>query len=118
MTMKLGVNELKEAGAFSGAPVPMEISWEQDGVKMTASTFVRKLSYRSAVSDVRTFGDSGDMVAGRIASCVCDEKGDPVFKVGDITGESDPIRGPLNHNLTVALLNAIAEVNSPGKAKA
>ena len=116
--MKLNINSLQSAGAFTGAPVEREIEWEQDGQTLKATAFVRKLSYKSAVSDVRLYGASGDMVAGRIAACICDEKGKPVFTVGDITGEANPERGPLNHNLTVALLNAIAEVNSSAKTQA
>ena len=118
--MKLGIQELQNAGAFAGAPVEKEIQWKQEGETLTATTYVRKLSYKSAVSDVKMFSDknSGDLIAGRIAACICNEKGEPVFTVGDITGEADPSRGPLNHNLTVALLNVIAEVNSLGKTKA
>ena len=115
---KLGIESLKALGAFAGEPVKKDVEWEQDGEKLCVTTFIRKLSYKSAVSDVRSFGDAGEMVAGRIAACVCDEEGNPVFTVDDITGKADPKRGPLNHNLTVALLNVIAEVNSSGKVKA
>jgi len=116
--MKLNIDELQASGAFAGEPVEKEIVWDQDGKEMKATTYVRKLSYISALADVRAHGDASDMVAGRIAACICDEKGDAVFTVEDITGEANPARGPLNHNLTVALLNVIAEVNSLGKAKA
>ena len=116
--MKLGIDTLQEAGAFAGAPVEKEITWDQDGGKVTATTFVRKMSYRSAVSDIKVGIDNADLIAGRIASCICDENGKPVFTVGDITGDADPERGPLDHNLTVALLVAIAEVNNLGKPKA
>ena len=131
--MELSLNTLQEAGAFTGAPVEKEIKWKQGGKEITAITFVRKLSYQSAVSDVREFG--GDVTAGRIASCICDKNGKPVFTVDDITGnpidrkndskeekeKKDKIRerGPLNHDLTMALLNAIGEVNFPlGKPNA
>lgn len=112
MEMKLSVGSLQELGAFAGAPVEKEIEWSQGEKKFKVKTFIRKLSYRSAVADLNAAARSGDMVAGRIASCICDENGKPVFEVGDITGESDPVRGPMDHNLTVALLNAIAEVNN------
>ena len=118
MDVKLTVDSLKELGAFAGAPVEKEIEWNQGDEKFTAKTFIRKLSYRSAVADLTASARSGDMVAGRIAACICDEAGKPVFEVGDITGEKDPVRGPMDHNLTIALLNAIAEVNSLGKQKA
>lgn len=112
--MKLGIDALQEAGAFAGAPVEKEIRWSQDGKELTATAYVRKLSYRSVVSDLRG-ADAADRIAGRIAACICDEDGKPVFTTGDITGDADIERGPLDHNLTVALLNAIAEVNTPGK---
>lgn len=116
--MKLGIDTLQEAGAFAGAPVEKEIEWEHGGDKLTATTFVRKMSYQTAVSDIKVGVDNADLIAGRIAACVCDEKGKPVFTVGDITGEANPDRGPLDHNLTVALLVAIGEVNNLGKQKA
>lgn len=118
MDVKLSVDKLKELGSFAGAPVEKEIEWSQGDEKFKAKTFIRKLSYRTAVADIHSFG-SGDLVAGRIAACICDENGKPVFEVGDITGDSDPARGPMNHNLTIALLDAIAEVNNfLGKPKA
>lgn len=116
--MKLGIDTLQGIGAFAGAPVEKEIIWEQNGEEMKATTFVRKMSYQSAVADIKASSGNREIIAGRIASCICDETGKPVFEVGDITGEKDPERGPLNHNLTVALLVAISEVNGLGKPKA
>ena len=49
-------------------------------------------------------------VAGRIAACICDAEGQAIFTPADVTGDADPDRGPLDGNLTVALLSAIAEV--------
>jgi len=130
--MELNLNSLQAAGSFTGYPVEKEIKWEQDGKEISATTYVRKLSYRTAVSDARQFGK--DVIAGRIAACICDKDGKPVFTVEDITGE--PVenkndndtekarkkaifdRGPLDHELTIALLGAIAEVNRiSGEAK-
>ncbi len=108
--MELNIGSLQAAGAFTGAPVEKEIKWKQGEEELSATAFVRKLSYRSAVSDVKQFGK--DAIAGRIATCICDKDGKPVFTVEDITGESSAERGPLNYNLTIALLKAIGEVNS------
>ena len=115
--MELNINDLKDAGAFAGAPVEKEIEWKQDGKILKVTTYIRKLSYKSAVADMKLLA-AGDIVAGRIATCICDKEGKAVFTVGDITGEADPERGPLDHNLTVALLNAIAEVNGLVKTEA
>lgn len=108
--MELSVKYLQEMGSFTGAPVEKEITWNQDGEEKTATTYVRKLSYKTAVSDFKNY-QNGDIVAGRIASCICDKDGKAVFTVEDITGESNVDRGPFNHNLTISLLDAIAEVN-------
>ncbi|MCY1358808.1 Phage tail assembly chaperone, TAC [compost metagenome] len=56
-------------------------------------------------------------MAGRIAACICDQEGKPVFTPADITGEADPERGPLDGNLTMALLGVIGEVNGLGKTQ-
>ena len=116
--MDLNMNSLSEKGGFVGPPVKKEIEWEQDGEMLKATTYVRKLSYKSVYSDVHADGQADLIVAGRIAACICDAEGKPVFSAGDITGDVDPQRGALSHNLTVALLNAIAEVNSLGKQEA
>lgn len=113
--MSMTLDSLKAAGAFTGAPVEKEITWKHNGQDVTMTTYVRPLSYRSAVSDITAMAKGGDAVAGRIAASIVDEHGNPVFTPEDITGEADPDRGPLDGNLTMALLQAIAEVNDLGK---
>jgi len=115
--MKLTLDALQECGAFTGAPVEREITWKKGGQEYTATVYVRALSYLSAVSDITSVHTKGDPVAGRIAACICQEDGSPVFTVGDITGEADPARGPLDGNLTMALLTVIGEVNGLGKSE-
>lgn len=113
--MTLSIDSLKAMGAFTGAPVEREITWKQGDQELTATVYVRPLSYLSAKSDLTAVGGKRDPVAGRIAACICDVDGKPVFTPEDITGEADPERGPLDGSLTMALLTAIAEVNSLGK---
>lgn len=113
----LSIDGLKEMGAFTGAPVEKEITWKSKTGEHTATVFVRPLSYRSAVSDIKAISGKTDAVAGRIAASICDEKGYPVFTPEDITGEADPERGALDGNLTMALLGVIAEVNNLGKTE-
>lgn len=112
--MDLSIDNLKSVGAFTGAPVRKEISWQHNSERLTAVVHVRHLSYHSAVSDVIASSGKADAIAGRIASCICDANGKAVFTPGDITGDADPERGPLDGNLTVALLEVIAEVNNLG----
>lgn len=113
--MKLSIESLSEVGAFTGAPVEREVTWKQDGKEITATVYVRRLSYHTAVSDLKATRDKKDMAAARIASCICDENGDQLFTAEDVTGDADPDRGPFNGNLTLALLAVIGEVNSVGK---
>lgn len=115
--MNLSIDSLKEMGAFTGAPVEKEIIWKKGDKEFEATVFVRPLSYLSAKSDVLAMNGKGDSLAGRIAASICDAEGKPVFTPGDITGEADPERGPLDGNLTMALLTVIGEVNGMGKTK-
>lgn len=113
--MKLTLDTLKQAGAFTGAPVEKEITWRQGETQLTATVYVRPLSYMAAVSGLLAMNGKADRVAGRIAASICDEHGKPVFTPEDITGEADAERGALDGNLTVALLAVISEVNNLGK---
>lgn len=116
--MQLSIDSLKQMGAFTGAPVQKEISWKKGDEEFTATVFVRPLSYISTVSDLTSAHYKADPVAGRIAACICDAEGKAVFTPADITGEADPERGPLDGNLTMALLAVLGEVNgSAGKTK-
>jgi len=115
--MDLTLESLKEIGAFTGAPVKKEVSWRQGEVEHKADVYVRRLSYHSTVAEIFAYHGKTDAVAGRIAACICDEKGKPIFTPADITGESDPERGPLDAALTMALLTVIGEVNGAGEQK-
>lgn len=113
--MKLTLDSLKQAGAFTGRPVEKEITWKQGDKKLTATVYIRPLGYYTAMTDVMAAHGRIDGVAGRIAASICDEEGKPVFTPADITGEADPERGALDGQLTLALLLAIQEVNDLGK---
>jgi hypothetical protein len=114
--MKLTLESLKTAGAFTGRPVEKVITWKQGDEELSATVFVRPMGYHTATSDVLAIGGKVDGVAGRIAASICGEDGKPVFTPADITGEADPERGALDGALTVALLVAIQQVNDLGKS--
>ncbi|WP_444942712.1 phage tail assembly chaperone family protein, TAC [Microbulbifer sp. ZKSA006] len=113
--MELSIASLQEQGSFSGAPVKRSITWKQDKEEFTATVYIRRLSYFSAVNDVAAMRGEGNLIAGRIAACVVDAGGKPIFTPADITGDADPERGPLNDGLTQALLLEISVVNNLGK---
>lgn len=113
--MEFSIGSLKTLGAFTGAPVEREITWASGEDTHTATVYVRRLSYKSAIGDIEAARDKLDPIAVRIAASICDSAGVPIFKPGDITGDADPDRGPLDAALTWALLAVITEVNALGK---
>lgn len=135
--MKLGVDALAKAGGFAGGPVRKDITWENDGETYEFRVYVRRFSYHSAMAEAASFGTSQGAAAARIASCLLNEEGKPIFQMSDITGmhdngnpvyllddnggkikdeEGKPVeRGPLDASLAGLLMAAIAEVNGLGK---
>lgn len=116
--MELTRDALKSLGAFVGAPVRKEITWDNGEEQLTSVVYIKRLSYASTMAEMQAVHGSKDATAVRIASSVCDKDGQPIFAVEDITGEADPERGPLAGALSVALLAAIADVNGLGKPRA
>lgn len=120
--MKLSIAALTENNAFSAKPVEKQFMWKGQ----TVTTYVRHLSYQTAVGNMLA-SNGQDFVAARIASSICDEFGAPVFTVADVTGEvklpagwkeGDPVpesRGSLDPELTEQLLALIGEVQKLGK---
>lgn len=113
--MKLSIETLTGVGAFTGRPVEKEITWVQGEVELTATVYVRPMGFQTAVNDVLSASGQAEVHAARIAASICDEAGKAVFGIGDITGEADPDRGPLDANLTFALMTVIGQVNNMGK---
>lgn len=111
----LNLQQLEAMGGFIGSPVQREVVWRQGSDELRGVVYVLPLSYHSAKADLIALASNGDSIAGRIASCILDEFGKPIFTVADITGESSPERGALNGNLTMALLALIGEVSNEGK---
>ena len=106
--MQLTRENLQNPCLFAGRPVRRTITWKQGGRALTATTWIRPRSYQDIV--LETEAGKENTIAARIARSVCDEQGEPVFSVADITGEACPERGPLDAGLTVALLQAISDV--------
>lgn len=117
--MNLSIDTLKEMGAF--APVDLtekEIEWQQDGETLSATVYVRAMSYQTAVAEISASHNGGNALAARIAECICHRDGSPVFTADDITGDADPEnRGPMCSALTYALLGVIQSVSGLGKSK-
>lgn len=114
--MILNKDALNNDALFIGKPVKKEIKWFHGDEEFKADIYVKPLSYQSAVGDLTAVANDGDVTAQRIAESIVDENGDTVFTVGDIDGTANPERGAISSSLTMALLNAIGEVNGLGKS--
>lgn len=129
--MTLSIDGIHASGGFAGGPAKREVTWvTNSGEERTDLVYVRRLSYHSVMTDVISARSGKNSGAARIALCICDEEGRPLFSEHDITGidaEGNPIlfknketgemeeRGAFNESLTYALFDAISEVNSLGK---
>jgi hypothetical protein len=113
--MELSLNSLVETGSLSDAAIKKEVKWKAKGKEHTAHVWVRPLSYHSAVSEVQAYNRKQDGMAARIAACIVNEHGQPLFTTADVMGTADPARGPFCESLTLALLALIGEVNDLGK---
>ena len=124
--MSLDLQSLHESGGFAGAPVRKEITFKNFyDEEITAHVWVRRLSYQSAVGDIQAIKTDGELAAARIASCIVDHRGEPLYQKHDITGvyeDGTPVldkdgkpRGGFVESLLHALWRAIAEVNALGK---
>lgn len=128
--MQLTVDSLRKSGGFAGGPVKREVEWQHNGETVSADVWIRPMSYHTAVNDLSAYQSGADIIAHRLALCVCHEDGSPVFRVSDITGVNDdgtPVmikrdggieeQGPLNKELTDALMVLVSEVSGLGKTK-
>ena len=117
--MKLSIEAIAASGGFvSRKPVEETIKWTHDGKEFEGTVFVLPLSYATAKIDMVANQLQTDPLAARIAHCIVDEEGNPIFTVEDITGEADEQRGPLSSAITHALLTAIGKVSKLGKRPA
>lgn len=127
--MEFSVESLQQHGGFSGPPVKRSVEWQVNGETLSADVYIRPMSY-STVVDNPGGKSTGEIVAQRLARSVCHKDGSPVFRVSDVTGYNEdgtPVitkvngekveRGPLNRELTEALVALVMEVSGLGKKK-
>lgn len=109
--MELSIAALAAAGAFAAAPVKKEITWHSDGKPQTATVYVAHESFISITQRWDAQNQGADITAQRIASCIVDKDGKPVFSLADIVGGPETGHGPLCAELSIVLLAAIGDVN-------
>jgi hypothetical protein len=109
--MDLTIASLKAAGAFISEPQKKEVSWHANGNPQKATVYVLQESFISLTQRWDAQDRGGDLAAQRIASCITDKNGVPVFTVEDVVGGPETGHGPLCAELAIVLLAAIGEVN-------
>ncbi|MDD1966945.1 phage tail assembly chaperone family protein, TAC [Pseudomonas putida] len=109
--MELSIAALAAAGAFAAPPVKKEITWHSDGKPQTATVYVAHESFISITQRWDAQHQGADITAQRIASCIVDKDGKPVFSQADVVGGAETGHGPLCAELAIVLLAAIGEVN-------
>lgn len=114
--MDLSIASLKAAGAFIAPPVKKEVTWHAGGKAQTATVYVLQESFISLTQRWDAQDRGGDLAAQRIASCITDKDGVPVFTVDDIVGGPESGHGALCAELAIVLLAAIGEVNKVPEA--
>lgn len=110
--MELSIASLAAAGAFAPPPVKKEITWHSNGKPQTATVYVAHESFISVTQRWDAQHQGADITAQRIASCIVDKDGNPVFSLADVMGNPQTGHGPLCAELAIVLLAAIGEVNS------
>ncbi|MDH0745731.1 phage tail assembly chaperone family protein, TAC [Pseudomonas sp. GD03842] len=109
--MDLTIQALAAAGAFAAPPVKKEITWHSNGKPQTATVYVAHESFISITQRWDAQHQGADITAQRIASCIVDKDGKPVFSLADVVGGPETGHGPLCAELAIVLLAAIGEVN-------
>ncbi|SEJ49508.1 phage tail assembly chaperone family protein, TAC [Pseudomonas sp. NFR16] len=109
--MDLSIASLKAAGAFIAPPVKKEITWHANGSAQTATVYVLQESFVSLTQRWDAQERGVDLAAQRIASCITDKDGVPVFTIDDVVGGPEAGHGALCAELAIVLLAAISEVN-------
>lgn len=103
----LSVTTLQKSGGFVGAPVKQDIKYTLDGQQYEAFVYVRQRSCETLERDTMAAIEKRDILASRIATMICNEKGDPIFAYEDALRLREP--------LALALGDAIKKVNGPKK---
>lgn len=115
--MDLSIKALMAAGAFVAPPVKKEIQWHAGGELQKATIYIRQESYVELTERWKEQEKGSDFFATRIAANILNKDGTPVFTVEDVLGSEATGHGPLSAELTIVLLNAIADANSASKGE-
>ena len=104
---KLKIDQIK-SGILIGKPVLATVQIKYEGEDAEFETYIKPFSYETAVANLRAIGEKKEALAGILATCICDEKGDPTFTETEI-------RQHFNQSLVDVIWAKVVEINVLGK---
>jgi len=104
---KLKIDQIK-SGVLIGKPVLATVQIKYEGEDAEFETYIKPFSYETAVANLRAIGEKKEALAGILASCICNEKGEPTFTESEI-------RQHFNQSLVDTIWAKVVEINVLGK---
>lgn len=104
---KLKIDQIK-SGILIGKPVLATVQIKYEGEDAEFETYIKPFSYETAVANLRAIGEKKEALAGILASCICNDKGEQTFTETEI-------RQHFNQSLVDAIWAKVVEINVLGK---
>ena len=102
---KLSLSDIKNGGLV-GQPVAVTIKIMHQGEECEFDTHIKPFSYATAVAKFKAYAEEKEQLAGIIATCITDAKGNPVFT-------EQEVRENFNQQLIELIWGEIHKVNYP-----
>lgn len=106
---KLSLTDIK-SGLLVSKLEKVAVDLVVDGEECEFEIYIKPFSYSTAIAQMRAYGENREALAGVLASCLCDEKGELAFT-------EDEVRENFSQLLVDAIWEKVYEVNSLGKEK-
>lgn len=119
----LNLSAVTQHGGFVGGLVKKELTWTNPaGVEVSFDVYIKPYTFADVIESFDPDSDRVENAAKNIASSVCNERGEPIFSISDITGEDPETgekseKGALSSSMALLLLAAIGEANAEKKTK-
>lgn len=83
---------------------------DQQGDEHAVDIYLKPLSFQLSLRSQNKDDEDGlaDVIAERVAFCVCDEKGESIFKKDQIKGTAE---NSIRSDIAMALMSAVSEFN-------
>ena len=104
---KLTLADIKSGVLVKGLQ-KVTVQIKVDGEEAEFDTYIKPFSYATAVAQMKAYGEDKEALAGVLASCLADEKGELIFTEEDV-------RTHFSQGLVDAIWEKIYDINFLGK---